>query len=499
MGVEMAILAGVVAAAAGAVAPAPREGLMKAKVVRPGAGTFRSTQAPLFLVGRSLWQVKSPVYRLLQERMQQRWPDLQPERMPPRVLPGRPLVLAGLVADHPALGRLASRVKADLPPAGLGDEGYLIEVTPRQILIAATKPAGIFYAAQRLAEMAGDAWELPALRMADWPAMQRRGLCLGLFSRDSIPAVVRILEEHAPRYRVNSVILQIDYHFQFRSHPEVAEPDALSVDDCRRLAEVARRHCVELVPMINCLGHQSWGEATAQLLKAHPEFDETPDLDPKTPGFYCRSWCPSHPDLNPLLFDLFDEVAEAFQSRAFHVGMDEVFILGQCPRCRGQDNARLFARAVNDYHRHLVGRRGLEMQMWGDRLLDNATMRYGEWESSTNGTAAAIDLIPKDIVLCDWHYQKQTDFPSVRYLQEKGFRVWPAGWDSAENARNLARCALRHQSERMLGYLATTWTSPDTIARGLAGDAAALASGQNTRGIIAGITTGLQVAWEGAE
>ena len=69
---------------------------------------------------------------------------------------------------------------------------------------------------------------------------------------------------------------------------------------------------------------------------------------------------------------------------------------------------------------------------------------YGEWEASKNGTFPAIDLIPKDIVLCDWHYETRyagepATYPSVRYFQEKGFRVWPSGWNSAENARMLYR------------------------------------------------------------
>ena len=72
------------------------------------------------------------------------------------------------------------------------------------------------------------------------------------------------------------------------------------------------------------------------------------------------------------------------------------------------------------------------MLMWGDRLIDANVMKYGKWEASENGTAPAIDLIPKDIIICDWHYEQRTDYPSVRYFQEKGFRVWPAGWNNVE-------------------------------------------------------------------
>jgi hypothetical protein len=154
-----------------------------------------------------------------------------------------------------------------------------------------------------------------------------------------------------------------------------------------------------------------------------------------------------------------------------HVGLDEVFVIGECERCKDTPNADLFAKAVNDYHAHLVGKRGVEMQMWGDRLLDAEATGYGLWEASANGTAPAIDMIPKDIVMCDWHYEVVSDYhnppedyPSVRYFQEQGFRVWPGGWNKPAAVRRLIEVSRENAGENMLGYLATTWTSVDEVA-----------------------------------
>jgi len=58
--------------------------------------------------------------------------------------------------------------------------------------------------------------------------------------------------------------------------------------------------------------------------------------------------------------------------------------------------------------------------MWGDRLIDGKKYDFGEWEASTNGTAAAIDLIPKDIIVCPWHYELRSDYPSIPMFIEKG-------------------------------------------------------------------------------
>lgn len=65
---------------------------------------------------------------------------------------------------------------------------------------------------------------------------------------------------------------------------------------------------------------------------------------------------PLHPGLNDVVFALLDELIDAFGAGAFHVGMDEVFIIAHadCPRCKGKDPANLFAKAVNDLHGHLV-------------------------------------------------------------------------------------------------------------------------------------------------
>jgi len=336
--------------------------------------------------------------------------------------------------------------------------------------------------------------------------MPWRGMHLLVRSRADLPHLEALLTQHLPQLHLNQLILEVNYHFQFRSHPEVTEGDALTREDCQRLKQLADANGVRLIPMINCLGHQSWAQHTASLLTAHPEFDETPDYPADNKGIYCRSWCPSHPDVNRVVFALADEMIDAFDVDAFHVGMDEVFILGECPRCKGTPNAELFAKAVNDLHAHLVGTRGVEMQLWGDRLLDSERTGYGKWEASANETAPAIDLIPKDIVVCDWHYETAyggvpATYPSVGYFRDKGFRVWPSGWRSEENVRLLAECALQNRSgasgDRVVGYLATTWGGVTAVANGLAGDPATLAD-KNTAGLIAAIRKGAQMAWEGS-
>ena len=258
---------------------------------------------------------------------------------------------------------------------------------------------------------------------------------------------------------INVLMTEINYSYAYVSHPELRTDNPITEDYVRTLVKVCREHNVRLIPQFQCLGHQSWSTNTFPLLIQYPHFDETPGQFPNNADIYCRSWCPQHPEVNPIIFDLFDELIDVFEADALHVGMDEVFLIASehCPRCKGHDPAHLFAQAVNDYHAHLVGKRGVEMLMWSDRLLDAEATGYGVWEAAANGTHPAIDRIPTDIIICDWHYELCDDYPSIPLFLEKGFRVLPGGWRNVEATERLIGYAQQHRGERMLGHLCTVW------------------------------------------
>ncbi|MCR4396173.1 MAG: family 20 glycosylhydrolase [Candidatus Saccharicenans sp.] len=267
------------------------------------------------------------------------------------------------------------------------------------------------------------------------------------------------------RKGVNLLVVEIDYNYEYQSHPELRGPDPVSRDRVKRMVELCRRHKIRLVPEFQSFGHQSWEEKTFSLLTVYPQFDETPGKYPGNQGIYCRSWCPLHPDLPPIINALYDELLEVFEAEALHVGLDEVFLIADpdCPRCRGKDPAELFALAVRTAYEHIVKKRGKEMLMWGDRLLDGQATGYGEWEASLNGTYRAIDLIPRDIIICDWHYEIRPggDYPSIPLFIEKGFRVLPTSFQNLKAAEDLIDYSLQFPPDRMLGHLCTIWKQPE--------------------------------------
>jgi hypothetical protein len=290
-----------------------------------------------------------------------------------------------------------------------------------------------------------------------------RGIHLAAPKPDEIPLAVRFIEQALPKEGANVLVLEFNYRYQFKSRPEVADDGALTKEQVQQLAEACRKAGVQLIPLVNLLGHQSWAKTTFGLLRSHPEFDETPAKYPNNENIYCRSYCPLHPQVHEVVFDLIDEIMEATGAKALHGGMDEVFLLGEddCPRCKGRNKAELFAGEIKAIRDHLAAK-GQEFWMWGDRFIDGDTTGIGKWEASQNQTEPAIRMIPRDVVINDWHYEKA--HPTATMFALNGYRVTSSPWrktsvalgqlEQMRDARAHSTPAVR---DRMLGMLQTTW------------------------------------------
>lgn len=297
-----------------------------------------------------------------------------------------------------------------------------------------------------------------------------RGLCIAAPQPQELGLFLKFIDEELAPRNVNTLVLRVDYNFEYESHPELRDSVALSKQEVKKLVQVCRSHGIRLIPQVNLLGHQSWAEQTHNLLRVYPEFDETPNVKmpekyvwPNPDGLYCKSYCPLHPEVHKVVFALVDEVCEAFEADAFHAGLDEVFFIGeeQCPRCAGKDKAELFAGEVRKIRDHLA-EKNRTLWMWGDRLIDGRSTGIGEWEGSFNGTHYAVDMIPKDVVICDWHYERPEQTPV--YFAMKGLSVVACPWNRAEVARLQVGDMLKFREHsnpvmkvRYLGVMQTVW------------------------------------------
>ncbi|PSR54821.1 glycoside hydrolase [Adhaeribacter arboris] len=320
-----------------------------------------------------------------------------------------------------------------------------------------------------------------------------RGFCIGAPKPQGVDAFVTFInEELAPR-KVNTLILRVDFNYQYESHPELRDTVALSKADVKKLVNACKTNNIRIIPQINLLGHQSWANNTYNLLRVYPTFDETPHVKmpvkyewPNPDNLYCKSYCPLHPGVHPVVFALVDEITEVFETDAFHAGMDEVFYLGddKCPRCSGRDKAELFAGEVQKILDHLAQNKK-ELWIWGDRLLDGKTTGMGIWEASFNNTHRAIDLIPKDVVICDWHYERPDQ--TAVYFAMKGLRVITCPWRQpnvalaqVDDMLKFRAAATREMKDRYQGMMQTVWSGAEAFLDGFYGRKIDTEAGENT-------------------
>jgi len=253
----------------------------------------------------------------------------------------------------------------------------------------------------------------------------------------------RLVKEALAPMGINVVIFDMHWtNFRFKCRPEFAKVK-LSKErqfgkaDARRLTRICRENGVRVMVGMNFLTHQNYG----QLLKAFPELQWPRSKD---------IWDPFDPKTNEIAFAMADELLDAFQADGFHVGMDEGwgFHLDHFPKKKvdGWTPATLFAKCVKDYHEHFVGKRGVTMLMWDDMLY-----------RQNRGTEPALDMIPKDIVLCHWDYSFRRDYPMLRKYVDKGFRVLGCPWKNPAATRAMTESVLRIDEPKVLGVLYTTW------------------------------------------
>ncbi|MDR0315526.1 MAG: family 20 glycosylhydrolase [Treponema sp.] len=286
--------------------------------------------------------------------------------------------------------------------------------------------------------------------------------------------LIQYMKEGLAPLGVNTLIIEFNPGYDFKCFPELAN-GTFGRTDAQKVAAAAKETGIRIVPLFMCLGHQGWRFQKNTLLKAHPEFDETPDMPEdgdaeNTPDlvFYCHSWCASNDDVYKYVFPMIDEIMTDFETDCLHVGMDEVFSLANenCPRCKGKNRAELFARTVNILHDHIVTEKGWQMMMWADRLNHAEVCGYHAWEGDTFGTWQAVDKIPNDILLADWHYEmNEKGFPGIGVFVEKGFTVIPAAWRELKQTQFLLDEALKYErlakekgaKGRVAGMMITCW------------------------------------------
>ncbi len=195
------------------------------------------------------------------------------------------------------------------------------------------------------------------------PAIETR--CIHLDLKGLPPSAERLLDipEILSRLRVNCVLVEWEDVYPWSRHPqlrcETAYDEATVGEFLNRLAERG----IEVIPLVQCLGH-------FETVLLRPEFAHLRELD-RSAG----ELCPSNPESARIVIELIDDVLRTHGSRArrFHIGGDEPWTFGSCPRCKelieqeGKDG--LYLRHIDPILKHLEDR-GIRPLLWDDKMRD---------------------------------------------------------------------------------------------------------------------------------
>ncbi len=351
-------------------------------------------------------------------------------------------------------------------PTDPGPEGYRLEARPDGVRVLGADERGAWYGVQALMGLLrwdGDALQVPAVSIRDWPDFRTRAMTLTLSRSDDMPFLRTTLRRVLPRMRINMIFVggASRGRVAWPSHPEVGTEGAHTAEDIRELAELARENYIELVPKVQGLGH------TGGLISSHPEL-----LVDKSAG---RTPCFdfTRPETQGFIFDLYQDAIDATRTeRYFHVGFDEASGIQLIAEREGRPAAELVAEYITLVHDWLA-ERGLTMIMWSDMLLARET--FGGTSAANSGnasygspdTAAALDLIPKSVVQANWYYGGAEEHPQLAYFRDKGFEVFPTTWFLAANNYNFVRSAHRLGLDWVAG---SSWMYASARSPGMMGE-----------------------------
>lgn len=352
-------------------------------------------------------------------------------------------------------------------------DGYRLEVNERGARLAASTRLGLLYAVERLLELIeGD--RVPFCRIEDEPYKQMRGFHTGLPPREQIPLFKKFLKAVLIPYRYNQILIEFAGGMRFDTHPEISEAwlrgnekaaageippfphgkmgaggKLLEKDEVRDLCDYARELGFELIPEVQSFGHVQY------ITYAHPEIAETDesvseremdtrDADQPPSTYYFHSYCPQNEKSYAIIRDLIDEIVDVVKPPRFvHMGHDEIYQIGLCPKCRGVAHDLLYEKHVRAMHDYLSGK-GLRMMLWSD-MLQPTEKRYQ--------TSPAVSRLPRDIVMLDFIWYFHFDLDLEDNLLPYGYEVVMGNLYSSHYPRFESRIA----KERMIGGQVSTW------------------------------------------
>ncbi|MBN1482799.1 hypothetical protein EH223_12675 [candidate division KSB1 bacterium] len=334
--------------------------------------------------------------------------------------------------------------KEDLwPEDRIGEEGYILDIREKRIIIAANTPAGVFYAVQSLKQLVrgSNSPHVVCLRIIDWPEFQYRGV-MDDISRGPVPTLeymktqIRRLSE----LKINLFTHYVEHVVKTESHGDFAPAGgSLTIDEWKKITDYAANYHMDIMGNFQSLGH-------FEKILAFPQYRHLGETD--------RMLNPMSNEAHRFLADIYKEMIPAFSSPIFNVNCDETWDIGRGPSKKYVDSlgvAWVYARHINALY-DIVSGLGKRMLIWGDIVLQHPEI---------------LQMIPQDIIIGTWGYDARDSFDDcLKPFADQGFdflfscgvlnsnRLMPDYRMTMGNIRQFAKDASRYNS---LGMVNTVW------------------------------------------
>ena len=355
---------------------------------------------------------------------------------------GQGIIVIGEPSRNSILARMC-KAAGIAPPSH--EEGYAVKSCPKFVLVAGTDTNGTFYGVQTLIQLLKPTVTGASVQGAvvhDWPALKIRGAHV-FVGNESRPFLEKMIRRVFARHKMNYICIQADYS-KWDTSPGIWLPWSTSKEDLRAIADCARRHHMEVMPLVQSLGHSEWAFQNKQNLDIAE--------DPARP----YAFCPSNPKYYDFIFKIYQEAIDVFHPKVFHIGHDEVTMLGNFQmdaRCKQKTVTELFQSDVRKIHDFLASK-GVRTMLWGDMLLHNSETPCAGTAESVHDAKIRRETLPKDVIIADWHYCPADDFPSVKTFKDLGHEVIASTWYTPRNIADFSRTAKEDGAD---GLMETLW------------------------------------------
>jgi hypothetical protein len=336
-------------------------------------------------------------------------------------------------------------------------ESYRLAISPDDISITGSGPAGVFYGIQTLIQIVRQqGTTLPCCDIEDAPDFPHRGF-LHDVTRGKVPtlATLKMLVEKASFYKINQLQLYVEHSFAFRSIPELGRgKDPLTPSEIRELDAWCWMHFIDLVPCLSTFGH------LYELLRI-PRFERLNELSVNASSLPVNLWDrmahytidASNPESAMVIRNMLDDFLPLFQSRYCNICADETFDLGagkNALTAAATGKGRLYVEFIRKTIA-VVREHGKTPMMWGDIIL-----HYPE----------LLGELPGDLVYLNWGYARDVSDAAAKTFAAHGVRQYLCpgvqGWSrfasdidaASANIRSMVRYGRENRAE---GVLTTDW------------------------------------------